>query len=220
MKLYACPDCDLLQSLPPLRRRGKVLCFRCGRVLTVHRPEGNQRALPLAVGAAIAFVMANLFPLLGLSAAGQEVDTTIIGSALAMWHEGHELTAALVGLCAVVAPGAYIACTAAVLIAARRDSPAPPWVGELLHWAKLAKEWSMAEVMMLGILVALIKISDLATVVVGIGMFAAGALILLLTALTTQFNPEEIWPRVRWLSGGGGTPTPPVQAAASRGASK
>jgi len=183
-------------------------------VLAVHRPGGNRRALPLALGAAVAFVTANLFPLLGLSAAGREVDTTILGSVLAMWHEGHELTAALVCLCAVVAPGVYIACAAAVLIAARRDSPAPPWVGELLQWGKLARQWSMAEVMMLGILVALIKISDLATVIVGIGMFAAGALVILLAAVTTQFNPEEIWSRVRWRSVDPEVPRSPAREAA------
>ena len=112
------------------------------------------------------------------------------------------MTAALVGLCAVVAPAGYIGITIVVLIVARRHRPAPFWVGELLHWAELAREWAMTEVMMLGILVALLKIADLATVVIGVGIFATGALIALITAIATNFDPEEIWTQVQWSSGG------------------
>ena len=60
----------------------------------------------------------------------------------------------------------------------------------------------MAEVMMLGILVALIKIADLATVIIGVGMFATGALIALLTAMAINFDPEKIWTHVQWTGGG------------------
>ena len=65
-----------------------------------------------------------------------------------------------------------------VLLAVRRP-PAPHWVGEMLRWAHSMRPWSMSEVMMLGILVALIKIAELATVEPGIGMYAVGALIVL-----------------------------------------
>lgn len=198
----ACPDCDLLQHVPLLPPRGKALCCRCGKVLATNKPEANERTLALAIGAAIVFIIANAFPLMAMSAAGREVDTTIIGGAWAMWHEGNQLTAALVGLCAVVAPAGYIVITMVVLIATRRYPSTPSWVGELLHWAELAQEWAMAEVMMLGILVALIKIADLATVIIGVGMFATGALIALLTAMAINFDPEKIWTHVQWTGGG------------------
>ena len=194
----ACPDCDLLQHIPLLPPQGKALCCRCGTVLATNKPGSNERTLALAIGAAMVFVIANAFPLMGLSAAGREVDTTIIGGAWTMWQEGHEFTAALVGLCAVVAPAGYIGIAIVVLIAARWYPVTPSWVGDLLHWAELAREWAMAEVMMLGILVALIKIADLATVIIGEGMLATGALIALLTAMAINFNPEEIWTQVQW----------------------
>ena len=101
----ACPDCDLLQHVPLLPPRGKALCCRCGKVLATNKPGANERTLALTISAAIVFVIANAFPLMGISAAGREVDTTIIGGAWAMWHEGNQLTAALVGLCAVVGRG-------------------------------------------------------------------------------------------------------------------
>ena len=59
----------------------------------------------------------------------------------------------------------------------------------------------MNEVMLLGILVALIKIVELASVEVGVGMYAVGALVLLFPAIMVSFDPAEIWQRVEWANG-------------------
>jgi len=61
--------------------------------------------------------------------------------------------------------------------------------------------WSMTEVMMLGILVALFKIAQLASVLPGVGMFAAGAFMVLLAAVIVTFDPREVWRRVEWVDG-------------------
>jgi len=185
-------------------------------LLAINRPGANERALALASGAAVVLIIANSYPLMGLSAAGREVDTTIIGGAWMMWQEGQQLTAALVALCAVIAPAAYIGIIITVLITARRYRPAPVWVGGLLYWAELAREWAMAEVMMLGILVALVKIADLATVIVGVGMFATGVFIALLTMTAINFDPEEIWTQVQWSDGNPQAPAKAVSAVTGR----
>jgi paraquat-inducible protein A len=117
-----------------------------------------------------------------------------------MWMQGQRITAVIVAFCAVVAPGAYILFMLTVLIAVRRP-PAPHWVGELLRWGNSMQPWSMGEVMILGIMVALIKIAELASVGVGIGMYAVGALVVLLAAISITFDPREVWRRVEWADG-------------------
>jgi paraquat-inducible protein A len=62
----------------------------------------------------------------------------------------------------------------------------------------------MLEVMMLGVLVALVKIAELATVTPGIGMYATGLLVLLLPAIAVSLDPEEVWKRVEWAHGEAG----------------
>jgi paraquat-inducible protein A len=88
----------------------------------------------------------------------------------------------------------------AVLLGAKR-TPAPRWVGRLLRWAAVVLPWSMTEVMLLGILVALIKIAHLATVIPGIGLFAVGLLVVLLAVTSSIFEPRAIWNRVVWADG-------------------
>ena len=128
---------------------------------------------------------------------GRRASTTIIGGAYEMWMQGEQITAAIVAFCALVAPGGYILFMLTVLLAVRRP-PAPQWVGEMLRGAHSMRPWSMNEVMILGILVALIKIAELATVEAGIGMYAVGALVFLFPAIMVTFDEDEIWQRVEW----------------------
>src|SRR6266536_1541808 len=200
METIACPDCDLLQDIPPLPPGGKARCARCGEMLVHQRVDPLKRPLALTVAAALALLLANTTPLMGLSAVGRESSTTIMGGAYEMWLQGSEITAVIVAFCAVIAPAGHILFLLTVLLAVRRP-PAPRWVGELLRSAHFMQPWSMTEVMMLGILVALFKIAQLATVIPGIGMYAAGLFVLLVAAVLVSFDPHEVWERVEWAGG-------------------
>ena len=196
----ACPDCDLQQSVPPLLPGGSARCARCSVTIARNPVDPIGRPLALVVAAAVVFVVANTTPLMGLSAVGREAETTILGGAREMWTRGSEITAVTVAFCAVIAPGALIAFLLAVLLGATR-TPAPQWVGRLLRTAAHVQPWSMCEVMLLGILVALIKIAHLATVIPGIGLYAVGVLVVLLAVATSIFEPRAIWDRVVWADG-------------------
>ena len=197
METVACRECDLLQCLPELPPGSKARCPRCGYMVASRTTDPVDRPLALTITALIALMIANTTPLMGLSAVGRSASTTIIGGAYDMWRQGQEVTAMIVAFCAVIAPTAYLLFLLTVLLAVRRP-PAPHWVGELLRWAESMRPWSMNEVMLLGILVALIKIAELATVDAGVGMYAVGALVLLFPAIMVTFDPDEVWQRIAW----------------------
>ena len=197
MEIIACPDCDLLQKIPELAPGSKARCARCACTVATRMAQPIDLPLALTVTAAIALIVANTTPLMGLSAVGRQANTTIIGGAYQMWLQGEQITGLIVAFCAVIAPAGYILFMLTVLLAARRP-PARRWVGALLRGAEFMRPWSMNEVMMLGILVALIKIAELATVEADAGMYAMGALVLLFPAIMASFDAEEIWQRVEW----------------------
>jgi len=60
----------------------------------------------------------------------------------------------------------------------------------------------MIEVMMLGVLVALVKIADYATVIPGLALFVLGALVFVLAAMQASFDPREVWSRIEWAAAG------------------
>jgi paraquat-inducible protein A len=199
----ACRGCDLLQRIPALPAGGKARCSRCGQLLAMRPKRSLEHPLALAIAAAIALVIANVTPLMSLSAAGRTATTTLAGGAYEMWRQGSEVTALIVAFCAVIAPGLYVACMLGVLLAVRR-APAPAWSGTLMRWAERLRPWSMNEVLLLGVLVALTKIAELATVIPGAGMYAVGALVLLLPWLASAFDARAVWRRIAWIR-----PSPP-----------
>jgi paraquat-inducible protein A len=200
LELVACPDCDLLQRIPMLEPGGTAHCNRCSRILAKRSLRSSELPLALAVAAAITLIVANLLPLMELHVVGRFASTTIAGGAYEMWLQGQRITGVLVLFCAVIAPAGYIVLVLTLLLAARR-AVIPSWAGELLRWVGQLQVWAMLEVVMLGILVALIKIAELATVNPGIGMYAFGVTIFLLPAILTNFDRRVLWQRVEWIDG-------------------
>jgi paraquat-inducible protein A len=205
--LMACPSCDVLQRVPELRPGDRASCVRCGHGLA-RRPRGGlDECLALTIAAAILLVVANVTPLMDLSAAGRTASTTIIGGVVEMWAQDERLTAAVIAFCAIIAPAGFVVSMLTVLLAARRP-PAPSWVGEVLRWTRYLHVWSLQEVMLLGILVALVKIAELARVEAGIGIFSVGALTFLFPAIVSTFDSRELWGRMEWAGTADGNTLP------------
>ena len=195
--LVACPQCDLLQRLPRAPPGASVRCPRCEKELWRPRKDSFNRTFALALTAALLYVIANTVPMLGLSAVGHQASTTVVGGAQQLWRNGQQIVAGLVLFAAVIAPALQIGFVLLILIGTWRQ-PAPAWVGTLLRFYPRTRTWSMIEVMLLGVLVALTKIADYATVLPGVALFALGALVFVLAGMHSSFDPCEVWSRVRW----------------------
>jgi len=196
-RLIGCLDCDLVQRLPELAPGASARCPRCDNELWRRREDSLQRTLALTIAAALLYVVANSVPMLGLSAVGHQASTSVIGGAQQLWHDGRETVALLVLFTAVVAPGLQIGLMLAIVLGARRQHPRR-WVATLLRHHPTTTIWSMIEVMIIGVLVALIKIADYATVIPGVALFALGALVFLLAGIQASFDRREVWERVEW----------------------
>ena len=197
VSLIACPHCDLLQRLPDLAPGESARCPRCEEELRRRHEHSLGRPLALTIAAAILLVVANTTPMLGLRVVGREASTTVFGGAEHLWNAGWESVALLVFFTAVLAPALQIGFMLVILAGAHRERP-PKWVGLLLRHYPDAAIWSMIEVMILGVLVALIKIADYAKVIPGLALFVLGALIFLIAAIQSSFDPQEVWDRVDW----------------------
>jgi paraquat-inducible protein A len=165
--------------------------------VAVHPAHPLDTPLALCIAAAVLVVIANVCPLMSLSAAGRTASTTLAGGAYEMWMHGSEVTAVVVAFCVVLAPILYVVSTLTVMIAIQRG-PAPSWVGDFMRLADRLRPWSMNEVLLLGLLVALTKIAQLAEVTPGPGLFAVVGLVILIPWIASTFDPHAIWQRVTW----------------------
>ena len=78
--LIACHECDLLQREPALAPGETARCTRCGALLARNPPDSIDRSLALACTAAVLYVIANLYPLVGLEMQGRRVEVTLAGA--------------------------------------------------------------------------------------------------------------------------------------------
>src|SRR5258707_433398 len=195
--LIACLHCDLLQRLPELPPGGSARCPRCDKELWRHREDSLNRTLALTLAAALLYVVANSVPMLSISAVGRGASSTVIAGAMHLWREGPRTVGVLVMLTAVIAPALQIGFMLAIVLGAERARP-PKWVGSLMRHHPTTRTWSMIEVMLLGVLVALIKIADYATVIPGVALFTLGALVFLLAGIQANFDSRDVWERIKW----------------------
>lgn len=195
--LVACLHCDLVQRLPALAPGEAARCPRCGKLLWRHGSDVLNRTLALTVAAAILYLIANLAPMLGLEVVGRTAQTTVIGGAQQLWRDGRETVSVLVLFTVVIAPALQIGFLIAILVGAQRPRP-PHWIALLLRFHPATQIWSMIEVMLIGVLVALVKIAELATVVPGLALYALAGLAVTFAAIQSIFDPHEVWDRIEW----------------------
>jgi paraquat-inducible protein A len=199
--LIVCPHCDLLQRLPELAPGASARCPRCNKELWRRREDSLNRTLALALAAAVLYLIANSVAMLGLTIVGRAASTTVLGGVETLWQDGQEIVAVLVFFTVVLAPALQIGLMLAIVLGAMR-ARAPRWVATLRRHHPTTGTWSMIEVMMLGVLIALVKIADYATVIPGVALFVLGALVFVLAAMQSSFDAREVWEKIEWADEG------------------
>jgi paraquat-inducible protein A len=192
--LIACPECDLLQRTAPLSRHAVARCSRCASVL--YRPYDDNLDRPLAYVAAavILFVIANLFPIVGLELQGQSTTSTLFGMVRALYEQNMPLLAALVFFTTMLVPAVQLGAMGYLLVSLRIGR-VPSRLPAALRLLQTIRPWGMVEVFILGLLVSLAKLSGQATVVPGVAFWTFGGLLLMIAAAVASFDSRAIWAR-------------------------
>ncbi|NPT56886.1 paraquat-inducible protein A [Paraburkholderia elongata] len=200
-RLIACHECDLLQWKASLSERGTARCQRCGAALYRSLPATYDRALAFTLAAGILFVVANCFPIVGLWVKGALVETTLFGAVSSLYANGMWPIAGLVLVTTILMPALNIAAVIYLLLPLHIGGlPQRPEI--VLRVLRHAAPWGMIEVLMLGMLVALVKLQHFATVVPGVAIWAFGAVMVLLAAAAVSFDPRALWARIESVPSG------------------
>jgi len=194
-KLVACHDCDLLHSLGPLAEGDTASCRRCGAVLRQRRRAAIERTLALSLAAAVLFAVAQSFPFLSFVMRGQVTETTLMTGISDLYAQGLWEVAGLVLVTSVAAPAAQIALLLYVLLPVHLGRL--PWgLAPAFRLLRRVQPWSMMEVFLVGILVAVTKLVGMAQVVPGLALWAFALLIVVLAGAMSSLDPEAVWERL------------------------
>ena len=191
----ACHDCDALFEAPQLQLGESALCPQCGATLDRHRQNPVHRSAALAVSAMAFFVVANFFPFIELEAGGQISRIVLAESVSALSDHGSPWLGAAVAIFILGAPFVMISGLLYLLLPliVGRRLPGAIFVCRVVYGTNA---WNMIEVFLIGVLVSLLKLGDIATVTLGISFWAFGALIVCLTSAVSAIEPRGLWDRM------------------------
>ena len=193
--LIGCHDCGCLYHREPLNSCERARCTRCQHELYRWHAGGPLRRadslVALTLGALLVFLLAQSFPIVTLEMGGITSGATLLEAVAVLWSEGMQVIATMVLLCAIVFPGLELASLLYLAIGLRGRRRVPGF-GLVLRVVQGARHWAMTEVLMIGILITVIKMTSMARVVPHPGLFAFGVLTIL-CALVMRYEPKALW---------------------------
>ena len=189
----ACSTCGLLVSNRYQARRGP-LCPRCGAVLYSRKPDSMSRTWGLLIAAIILYIPANVYPILTVISFGRETTSTIIGGVIDLAASGQWVVAAIVFVASVFVPVFKILALLFLVLSVQLKWRARPRSRTLLYrFTEFIGRWSMIDIFMISILIALVKLQALATVTAGPGAIAFAAVVIITMFAAMTFDPRLIW---------------------------
>ncbi|WP_299878631.1 paraquat-inducible protein A [uncultured Cocleimonas sp.] len=192
----ACHDCDLFLQVPQLRVGQSATCPRCNAFLFKNQKNSVDRSLAFAITGLILYVISNMFPLLSLRALGTTQDETLISTSVSLFKADMPLLSIVVLFTTVIFPATTLLGTIFILMQVKMDK-FNDYTAPLFRFLRSTDTWGMLEIFMLALLVAMVKLGDVAEVVFGTSLYAFCLLILSLTLLSYSLNPHDVWSKLR-----------------------
>ena len=192
IQILACHECDLLLRHPHLAPGESARCPRCSATVGRHVHESLNRSIAWALTGAILLAPAFMLPIVSLSILGRFQTMTLFEGTAALWQAGLYPLAAFVGFVSIVAPASFVIATLALLVPIRAGAE-PRHSSELYALLRHALPWGMLDVYLIALLVAYVKLADLARVQFEAGFIAFVALIGVVALLETVLSRTDVF---------------------------
>lgn len=191
-RLRACHECDWVSALPPLSPGDKANCPRCGHTLAQRHFRPAERSLALALSSLVALAIALSFNFVRFEFSGIGNRINLLETVTAMISFDQSIVAICVVLAIVVLPTLYLCGVVWLQIGLLQRDPLPASrqiARSLVH----LHPWMMADVFVIGALVALIKVGGLADISIGISFWAFCLYAVLLLLTMQSIDSDWLW---------------------------
>jgi len=187
-----CPRCNTLYRKTDLGKGQYAQCKECTTILYRYDPHHLNRALMLAVTGIILFIMANSFPLVRIDFLGKEQYVNTLAAVYQLVQSGYYLVALGVLFMVVVIP-ALVLLDFILLLTLMQKKRGEKIVKRLLILLAHLLPWSMADIFLISVLVALVKLSDDVGIWFGVSFWAMILYVGIDLYLTKVRRQGDLW---------------------------
>jgi len=192
--IIACETCGLVQCVEELEPGTMAECCRCKSVIDNRKINSLGRTAAFSLGALILYIPANIYPILRMNYYGAYSENTVWEGCVNLFKDGQWPVAGVVFLASILIPLFKLLGLFFLVITTRLKSPRRrqqrTWIYKIID---VIGPWAMLDVFLLSILVALVKLQQIATVLPGPGLLAFTAVVVLTILASGSFDPKLIW---------------------------
>lgn len=184
--LALCHSCGI--ASPVIEER----CPRCGAALHLRLRDSLQRTWALTIAALVLYFPANMLPVLRLESFAGDQQNTIIGGVIQFWQEADYPVAIIIFVASVMIPVLKIISIVSLCLAARTGRR-PRGMTRLYRVTEFVGRWSMVDVFVVAILVAVVQLGSTISIHPGPGALSFAAVVVLTMFAAMSFDPRLIW---------------------------
>ncbi|MEI6653479.1 MAG: paraquat-inducible protein A [Verrucomicrobiota bacterium] len=200
-------NCHVCGKLTPV---AKHHCPRCGTALHLRKPASLQRTAALLLAAGALYLPANLLPVMTLSELGDIMASTILEGMAEFWRRQAYPIAIVIFVASIMIPLIKIVALTWLCAAANgKVYSSPRILGRIYGFTELLGRWSMVDIFVVAILVALVQFGAYMTVTPGPGALAFAGVVVLTMFAAMNFDPRLLWDRLE-ISKAPDPPQPPA----------
>jgi paraquat-inducible protein A len=157
-KLIRCPVCGAVN----IDKGKKNICRRCESPIYQHRNFSTEKSWAYLITAMIAYIPANLYPMLVTSAFGTKDESTILGGVILLWELESYPVAVIIFFASIMIPVMKFLILIYLLISVKYPIGKDKKVNKhkLYYMTEVIGPWSMIDVFVVAILAALIHLSS------------------------------------------------------------
>ena len=190
--LLSCNLCGLLSRPAPATQPSH--CPRCKSALHARIPFSVLRTWAFLVAAMIFYIPANFLPIMETRSFFGDQEDTIMSGIVFLWTSGSHGLAMLVFAASIVIPLFKLMSLLFLVLSVHSKSA---WQlkerSRLYRLVHAIGRWSMLDVYVVSLLVALVQINSLAHIQAGTGAAAFGAVVVLTMLAARSFDPRLLW---------------------------
>jgi paraquat-inducible protein A len=190
----ACETCGLMQQAEKLEPGSRAECCRCMSIIGRRKINSLGRTAAFSLAALILYIPANIYPILRMNYYGAYSENTVWEGCVNLFKDGQWFVAGIVFLASILIPffkllGLFLLVITTKLRSARGRQQRT-WIYKIIA---VIGPWAMLDVFLLSVLVALVKLQQIATVLPGRGLLAFTGVVLLTILASASFDPRLIW---------------------------
>ncbi len=192
--LVSCHDCHLLSRWPKITSHQIAHCPRCGGELHQRKPNSIAKTWALVITAIILYIPANLLPMTITSALGSESADTIMSGVIYFIHSGSWEIALVIFIASIFVPFMKFLILIYLLLSVQFKSIKRPKDRTVLYQiTEAVGRWSMMDIYVVTILVALVKLGVLADIEAGPAAIYFASVVVTTMIAAESFDPRLIW---------------------------